>query len=246
MSQLEHGASVKAVLDGRISSLMASMDRAGIGKSLVCSIATKPGQFEPIIEWSRAIRSNRIIPLLSVHPSDPDCAEKLKITKAEGFAGIKLHPFYQDFELDEDRIRRMFELICRENLLVVIHTGYDITFQRIRRADPAKILKVSEMFPELKLVTTHLGSWEQWQEVESLIAGKPIYMEISFSLEYLSTDPIRNILLKHPQEYLLFGTDSPWTDQSATLAAFRGLKLGEDRETAILHGNAERLLASVR
>ena len=244
MKSLEHGASTKAFLNGRLSSLIVSMDRACIEKSVVCSIATKPSQFEPILQWSREIRSNRIIPLLSIHPADSECSEKVKITKGEGFTGIKLHPFYQEFSIDEGRMFRMYELLCKENLLVAMHTGYDIAFPRIRRADPAKILTVSEKFPELKLVTTHLGSWEQWQEVETILAGKPIYMELSFSLEYLHSDPIRDILRKHPKEYLLFGTDSPWTDQAATLDLFRGLELGEEIERAVLRDNADRLLGS--
>jgi len=77
------------------------MDRSDVDKSVVCSIATKPSQFEPILQWSNEIRSKRIIPLLSIHPADSDCAEKVKITKGEGFKGIKLHPFYQEFDIDE-------------------------------------------------------------------------------------------------------------------------------------------------
>jgi predicted TIM-barrel fold metal-dependent hydrolase len=101
------------------------------------------------------------------------------------------------------------------------------------------------MFPELKFVTTHLGSWEQWSEVESIIAGKPVYMEISFSLEYLESAPIKDILLKHPREYILFGTDSPWTDQGNTLKLFRSLNLGDAFERAVLCDNAAKLLNSI-
>lgn len=246
MKGLEHGASIKAFLDGRLSSLVASMDRSGIEKSLVCSIATKPNQFEPILQWSREIRSERILPLLSIHPADKGYAEKIKITKGEGFKGIKLHPFYQEFDLDESRMFRMYELLCKENLLITVHTGHDIAFPRVRRADPTKILKVIEKFPELKLVTTHLGAWDQWQEVDTILAGKPVYMELSFSLEYLHSDPIRDIFLKHQKEYLLFGSDSPWTDQATTLDLFRGLELGEEIESAVLRDNAARLLASIQ
>jgi 2-methylcitrate dehydratase len=46
---------VKAFLDERVSSLLASMDRAGIEKSVVCSIATKPSQYRAILSWSREI-----------------------------------------------------------------------------------------------------------------------------------------------------------------------------------------------
>jgi predicted TIM-barrel fold metal-dependent hydrolase len=245
VATLEQNAGVKAILDGRISSLVASMDSSGIDKSVVCSIATKPAQYAPIMEWSMAVRSDRIIPLPSVHPADPEYASKIRIIKTEGFKGIKLHPYYQDFVIDEDRLLSMYEVVCRENLIVVMHTGYDIAFPRIRRADPAGIAKVCEKFPELKLVTTHLGAWEQWPEVESGLAGKPIYMEISFSMEYIDSDPVRDILMKHPKDYILFGTDSPWTDQAKTLSAYRKLGLGDEKDEAVLGGNAQRLLDSV-
>jgi uncharacterized protein len=245
MLSLEHGASTKAFLDGRINSLLDSMDRSGIAKSVVCSIATKPSQFEPILQWSQTIRSERIIPLLSLHPADTAYEERLRTIKSEGFKGIKLHPFYQEFDMNENRMLRIYEAVCRENLMIVMHTGYDIAFPQIRRADPAKILDIVERFPDLKFVATHLGSWRQWQEVDELLAGKPVYMELSFSLEYLDSAPVRDILLKHPKEYLLFGTDSPWTDQQGTLELFRGLGLGAEIERAILRDNAERLISSV-
>jgi uncharacterized protein len=245
IAALEKKGNVRAFLDGRIQSLLASMDSSGIGKSVVCSIATKPSQFEPIIEWSRAIRSERIIPMPSVHPADPEFAEKIRIIKSEGFKGIKLHPFYQEFDVCEDRILRMFEAICRENLVVVIHTGYDIGSPGVKGADPARIVSVSKRFPDLKLVTTHLGSMNQWQEVESLLAGRKIYMEISFSLELLGPRRAKEILLKHPKDYILFGTDSPWVDQSLALSGFMELHLRDDMNKAILHDNAQRLLESV-
>lgn len=245
MASLEHGASTKAFLDGRLSSLMASMDRSGIEKSLVCSIATKPSQFEPILKWSRTIQSPRIIPLLSIHPEDADYADKVRIVRAEGFKGIKLHPYYQEFDINEDRMLRIYEALCKYNLMVVMHTGFDIAFKRVPKADPAKIADIVNRFPELKFCATHLGAWEQWQEVEAILAGKPVYMELSFALEYLDRAPIREIMTKHPKEYLLFGTDSPWTDQGNTLKLFRDLKLGAEIENAVLRDNAQRFIDSI-
>ena len=82
-----HSCDVKAHLDGKVSSLLASMDICGIEKSVVCSIATKPSQFEPILKWSRKIQSDRIIPLPSVHPDDPKCVEQIETDKGRGIQG---------------------------------------------------------------------------------------------------------------------------------------------------------------
>ena len=71
------------------------MDRSGIDQSVLCSIATRPEQFFPILEWSKAIRSDRIIPFPSLHPADPQLLEHLQVIHDEGFKGVKMHPYYQ-------------------------------------------------------------------------------------------------------------------------------------------------------
>lgn len=245
MKMLGEEGGIRASLDGRVSSLLRSMDKNGIEKSIVCSIATKPSQFDTIIEWSRKIAADRIIPLPSLHPDDPLAAERVSQIKGEGFKGIKFHPYYQDFNVDDERLFPVYESICSENLIMVVHTGFDFAFEKIRKADPARIVRVLHRFPDIKLVTTHLGAWDDWEEVEKHIAGKKIYMEISFSLEYLEKEVARKIILNHPEDHVLFGTDSPWTDQGGTLALLKGLDLGQEREKLILRENALSLLNSV-
>ncbi len=245
MRVLEKEGGIDAHLDGRISTLLASMDRCGIEKSVVCSIATKPAQYESIISWSKKIMSDRILPFPSLHPDDTGFAEKIRIIKDEGFKGIKFHPYYQDFVVDDERVFPLYEKITEAGLIVLMHTGFDFAFDRERIADPRRIMNVVGRFPGMKIVTSHLGAWDDWDEVERLIAGKNIYMEISYALDLLTRERARDIILKHPKELILFGTDSPWTGQEATLSLLLNLKLGEEMERLILSENAERLLNSV-
>ena len=246
-SLLEEGQKmydVRAYLDGRVSSLLASMDRHGIEKSVICSIATKPSQFDPILEWSKEIRSERIIPFPSLHPEDPAFAERIRQIKGEGFKGVKFHPYYQSFALDEERLFPIYEEISKSGLIMVVHTGFDLAFERTRKGDPLKIVRVLDRFPSLKFVTTHLGAWEDWEGVEKHIMGRNIYMESSFSLECLDKDTARKIILNHPKDHILFGTDSPWADQGHAFQLLKGLDLGQEMENLILRENALKLLGS--
>ncbi len=166
---LEKEGNVKAYLDGTIEGLLKSMDGAGITSSVICSIATRVEQFGSILKWSELIGSERIIPFPSVHPADPDFEEHLYIVAQRGFKGIKLHPFYQDFYLAEKRMDSYYEVVQDLGLLLVMHTGHDIAFPREHRCGPAQVLQVLDRFPHLKLITTHLGAWDQWEDVEKLL-----------------------------------------------------------------------------
>lgn len=239
---VEHHPEIPYFLDGTIGSLLKSMDAAGIEKSVICSIATKPKQYQPILDWSQQIQSDRIIPFASVHPADPDRDEHIKEVKRLGLKGLKMHPYYQDFYLDDDSLFGYYEQVCENDLILVMHTGFDIAFEFIRRADPARILNVLQRFPQLKLITTHFGAWQQWDEVGDQLIGRNIYMEISFALDYLPAEKAKELLEKHPADYILFGTDSPWRKQEETLNLLNKLNLDDQRMDKILYGNAKRLL----
>lgn len=238
---VEAGSKVRAFHGGKVSDLLASMDKAGIEASVVCSIATRPEQFGSIFKWSRQIASERIIPFPSFHPDDPDFAGRIRQIAQAGFKGVKFHPYYQDFYLAEDRLIPVYEALADSGLIVVMHTGYDIAFERIRRCDPRQILQVTERVPGLRLVTTHLGAWDQWDEVREMLIGKEIYMDLSFSVEYLGQG-LRDFIEAHPPGYVLFGSDSPWTGQKETLQAVMGLGLDGDTLAGVLGGNARGLL----
>jgi predicted TIM-barrel fold metal-dependent hydrolase len=242
---LEDEGDIKANHDGRISSLLATMDREGVEKSIICCIATRPSQFESILSWSKQISTDRIIPFPSFHPEDSQAEDHITQIKKQGFKGIKMHPYYQQFFLDDEKLYPVYEKISELGLILVMHTGFDIAFPRIRKCDPRQVLNVMTRFPELKMVTTHLGAWQQWREVEDFLAGREIYMDISYTLDQIDPMIARRIILKHPKEYMLFGTDSPWSGPQKTYKYLLALKLGDEREELILKKNGLALLESV-
>lgn len=232
---------VKACLNGTVQDLLRSMDRAGIARSVICSIATKPDQFDKILRWSDAIRSERLMPLPSIHPDDPLAVDRVRQTASEGFAGIKMHPYYQAFDLDEEKVMPIYEAIADCGLVLVMHTGFDIAFPRVRRADAHRILRVINRFPQLIFMATHLGGWDDWDVVEQNLIGQPVWIEISFALGWAPPETIKRLLEKHPSDRLLFGSDSPWQDQACTLEKLKDIGLSPAREKAILSTNALRL-----
>ncbi len=240
---LAKNGGVQAHLDGTVDALLASMDGAGIERSVVCSIATRAEQFESIFRWCQEIRSPRITPLPSVYPGDPQAVQRVEEIAAAGFAGIKLHPYYQDFYLADRDLDPLYQALSDHGLLAVVHTGFDIAFARERRCDPQAVLDVLGRFPKFKLICSHLGAWDDWHEVERLLIGRPIYMDISFSLPMLGQDRARRLLQAHSTDHILFGTDSPWEDQQRAIEDLRDLDLDPSLLAKIFHENACSLLS---
>ena len=239
---LEEEGDVQARIDGTISSLIKSMDAAGITASVVASIATKPGHFRSILDWSISIASDRIFPFPSVHPQDPEVVEHLREIDDVGCRGVKLHPYYQNFAVDDPVMFPMYRVLEERGLVLLLHTGFDIAYEHFRIADPVRTCRVIGEFPDLKLVTTHFGAWYDWEEAERYLLGKPIYMDGSYSVDQMGIELARRFITSHPIEYVLFGSDSPWGDQAEGIEEIRRMDLPRADEEAVLGGNARRLL----
>ena len=244
ISRIEGLAKVRSVLNGTASSLLRSMDAAGIERSVVLSIATRPSQFDAILAWSRSVQNERILCIPSVHPADPCAAERVRVAANEGFRGLKFHPYYQDFDLDDPVMDPVYAAMEEHRMICVSHTGFDHAYPFVRRADPARILRVIAKFPRLSFVATHLGAWRDWDLVAQVLPGARVWVDVAYSLQFLRPEAARRLMLLFPSDRLLFGSDSPWAGQQDSLALVRALGLDPSREKALLGENARALFCS--
>jgi hypothetical protein len=243
LNNLAYKSQILPSYDGTISGLIKSMDEAGIEKSVICNIATKPTQTENILKWCVKIKSDRIIPFASIHPdNNKDIVGKIK--KA-GIRGIKLHPMYQDFFADDEKMFPIYEEIEKNNLILIFHSGFDIAFPTDERASVERILKVGRKFPQIRIVASHTGGWKMWDEVLRTLAGENVWIEISMTLKYIENIEIfHEILAKHSPDKILFGTDAPWGSQKEDVEAVKKLAISENLRGKIFYLNAELLLES--
>ncbi len=243
MRTLARQADWQPVLDGRLKSLIRSMDAADIDVSVVCAIATKPEQAADIFKWCRKIRSDRIEPFPSVHPDTDDLTGWMKRFADAGFAGIKVHPMYQDFAADEPRGLRLLSAAAEAGLAVQMHCGRDISFPADDdRASPARVRRALEAVGEIKLICTHMGGWRMWDAAAEKLLGARCHVETSFTSFEVPAERLVEMIRAHGVDRVMFGTDSPWTDQSEQLAQIRGLGLTDEELSKILFANAARLL----
>lgn len=242
VTQLEKCAKITARLDGKVSSIKESMKKAGIDKSVVLSIATKPSQSEKINTWSSSIQDDSIIAFGSIHPENENWKDELLRLKKMDIKGIKLHPDYQQFFVDDEKMYPIYEFAGELGLIVLFHAGVDIGLPCPYHATPERLRSVVDAFQGVKFVAAHMGGFSYWDGVEKYLLGTDIYFDTSYSLRFMDVEQARRIINNHGYRKILFATDSPWGDQSEEIEKIREFSFEPGVEKAILGLNAKELI----
>ena len=251
-------ADIVAYTDGTLSGLSEDLTKSGYDLGVVLPVATAPKQVENINTRAVAVQEQfpNLISFASMHPDYENYKDEIFRIKELGLKGIKLHPDYQNTFFDDEKILNILDEAFKNDLIVVVHAGLDIGLPDPIHTGVEQILKVLDIFKDRaqKLVLAHTGAWGQWNEVLEKIAGKNVYMDISFSLgstkrkstgeelKLLDDDLLVKIVRKHGVDKVLFGTDSPWGDHKMMLDKFLTLPFTKEEQDKILYLNAKKLL----
>jgi len=243
ISSLAEGADWQPEGDGTVAGLLQIMARVGVARSVLASVATKPEQLQPIIRWSLQIGSERIEPFASIHPDSPDVAADVAAVKAAGLKGVKLHPMYQSFKVDEPRLFPLYEALDASGLIVLFHAGYDIAFDDDDSADPERFVTVVDRFPGLQIVLAHMGGWRTYDSFIQHLLGRDVYIDTAFSANFCKEAHLQTLLTQHSTDRILFASDSPWGNMQQHVDYVNAFPVSDAVKEKIFHGNAERLLA---
>ena len=93
-----------------LENLFKYMDNAGISKSVLASVASRPDQVISINNWLFSIKDERIIPFASMHPFFDNYKEELKRIK-DNAKGVKIQSEFQMFNIDDEK-----HFLCMKNL----------------------------------------------------------------------------------------------------------------------------------
>ena len=249
-----------AFSDGTLDGLRRSMDDAGIDRSIVLPVATNAHQVEHINDSSARINEaqSEVISLGCMHPDYTNYVDELSRIKRLGLKGIKIHPIYQETDIDDIKFLRILDRAAELELIVVTHAGADIGFPGVVHCSPSMIKHVVEELGDFKLVAAHMGGWKNWDEALMTLADTKIFIDTAFStekiiprgdaqwdereLQMLDVDRFMQFVKVFGADRIVFGTDSPWSEQKKSLEFINRLPLTDEERSKILGINAEKLL----
>ncbi len=229
-------------LNGRTDDLIRDGEKVGVVHYLVHSVATTPKQVKSINEFiASEVNShpNLFTGFGTLHPDSDDIKGDFEYLISLGLKGVKLHPDFQRFALNDERAFRLGEVINDGNVPVLIHCGD----YRYNYSNPPQLKPFLDKFPEMTVIGAHFAGWSVWEEATEKLAGTPnLYVDLSSSLYDLSPSTAEKLIRAYGVDKVLWGTDYPMWEADKEFELFNKINLSDDERAAILYDNASKIL----
>lgn len=218
--------------------LMNSWDVAG---GVLLSIATNPDQQRAVNDFAAASREKLLLSFGSVHPESTEVRAEVRRIKHLGLDGIKLHPDYQDFFVDDEAAFPIYEEAEKQGLPIAFHTGVDPLSPGLVHCTPQALAKVAERFPALRIISAHMGGAYMNREAEKHLAGKEnIWFDTAFTPGFMDAEKMEKMIRILGTDRVFFATDLPWATVPQVKALLEATGLTRAEREQVYYRNAFR------
>lgn len=239
---LSERADIPAYSLGDIKTTLRSMDEAGVDISVALSIATNAKQNANVNNFAMELdKCERFIAFGSVHP-EADWKYELDRLAESGIKGIKLHPDYQDFFVDDAAMQPIYEYILKKGFVLIFHSGLDLGLPDPIHCTPRRIKNTLSLFSGEKVVFAHLGSMADYEGNAQYLWGEDVYVDTSVFPFYEGEERYKEAIFSHREDKILFATDLPWSSQKESVEILKKLGLPSELTEKIFYKNAKALL----
>lgn len=227
---------------GTAEDLIKCSDEIGITTLLVSSSATKPEQVEHINDFihQECEKFEKFIGLGTLHPDFANIDDEIDKILKYNLKGIKLHPDFQSFNIDDEKAIDMYKKISDANLPILFHTGD----KRYDASSPERLANAVKKVPNLKCVAAHFGGYNHWYDVTDYLKNLDnVMFDTSSTLFALNPLKAINMINELGEDKFLFGSDYPMWNPKHELQLFMNLNLTDLQREKILWDNFQRIFA---
>lgn len=222
---------------GELDFLLEHGKKANVTHYIVCSSATTSTQVSSINEFiSGSVKGkDNVFGLGTLHPdlTNEELDIAINYILANGLIGIKLHPDFQRFNIDDRQAYRLYER-CAGKLPILFHTGDE----RLDFSAPARLAKVAKDFPNLKCIGAHFGGYSRWNEIDCYLGLNNVYFDTSSALFKLTPSEATHFINKFGEDKFMYGVDFPMWEHTEEMERFNRLDLTDSQREKILSKNA--------
>jgi hypothetical protein len=225
-----------------LAQLKKNMAAYGISHAAIFPFDEKEGNLVKASERLLGVKNRQFLPFLRFDPKQVKPGQ-INASLSKGFYGVKLHPRAQNFDPLDRKYYWIYKEIEESGKPILFHTRKTVpTFMRFKKYkasffDPDRIVKLAEKFPDVDFIIGHFAGLS-WKALESIKTKDHLYTETSI---FGTTFAVRRVAENIGIEKILFGSDSPYSDQELELLKIKKSGLGKSEISKILSGNARKL-----
>jgi predicted TIM-barrel fold metal-dependent hydrolase len=185
-----------------------------------------------------------LLPFGSINPLLPDWEHELHRCKAvHDMPGIRLHPNYHGYKMDEPAFARLMKLATDLGLMVQLAISMEDErmmhpLLRVEPVDTAPLETLAKQTPGLRLVLLNALGKLHGPALLNLVKSGEVYVEISM-LE--GVGGISKLLNELPSERILFGSHAPLFYFESALLKLKESPLSPSHLRSIRWANASVL-----
>jgi len=189
-----------------------------------------------------------LVPFGSINPKLPDWEEELRRCAEEHhMPGIRLHPNYHGYKLDDPNFAKLLRLATQRRLIVqlVLVMEDERMMHRLLRVEPvdnALLGDLVKLTTGLRLVLLNALRTLRGQPLVELVSAGEVYVEISM-LE--GVGGVEKLLAQIPTDRVLFGSYAPLFYFESSQLKLKESPLSDESLRAIRYENALRLREDV-
>lgn len=226
-------------IDGKVQTLLDRGDQAGVSEFVILPVATKPERTRHINDFiiREAAAQPRFYGFGTVHADMEGLMDEVAYIKEKGLHGIKIHPDYQTFAIDDPKMFPVYEEI-QGNMPIVFHMG-DLRYDY---SHPARLRKVLKLFPNLQVVAAHFGAYQLRDVAMEELTDTNCLFDTSSSLMFMEPGVAERYIRHYGAERFMYGSDFPMWDPAVEIERFRALDLTPAEQEQIAWKTAAQLL----
>lgn len=192
--------------------------------------------------------SRVLVPFGSVNPKLPDWEEDLRrVHEVHGMPGIRVHPGYHAYPLDDPAFAELLQQANRRRLVVQVvpwmqDERHHIGLMQVPTPSLMPLADLARRMPELRIVVLNGFRSSGGQDYAALAKVGNVHFDFA-KLDVI--DPLTDFMTEVPATRVVFGSYAPAFYVESALLKMQESELTEEQRRAIRSGNARRLLASV-